>query len=263
MRRVSVPQFAVHVASHDLPGGEPAVVFLHGLGSAASADFPAVVRDPLLAPRRALLVDMPGFGFSDQPPGFPHTLEAHADVVARVLDDLGVSRCVVVGHSFGGSVATVLAASRPDLVAALIVAEPNLEPEDATFSRMVVEAAPTEDDYVAPGHAAIVAEVERWAEDDPAMDSFPGTLRIADPRAVYRCSMALVTCSLGAAFAALPMPRTYVFGERTLPHRHRAMMDDAGVAVAIVPDAGHGMVGENPAAFAQIVARAAPAATGA
>lgn len=262
MQRVFVPEFAVHVACHDLPGREPAIVFLHGLGSASSADFPAIVRDPRLAERRAILVDLPGFGFSDHPPEFPHTLEAHAAVVAFLLDDLGASGCVVVGHSFGGSVAIVLAATRPDLVAALVVAEPNLDPEDATFSRMVVDAAPTEEEYVAYGHAAIVAEAERWSEDEPALGSFPATLRVSDGRAVYRCSLALVACSLSATLAALPMPRTYVFGERTLPHRHRGLMDDFGVEVAIVRNAGHAMVGEDPAAFAKIVARAASGAAG-
>src|SRR5215213_6738202 len=141
-----LPDLAADLCYHDLAGGEPAWVYLHGMGSASSADFPAVVRQPLLAPYRALLIDLLGYGFSDRPGGFSYTLEAQAATVAQLLDALGVRGCHLIGHSFGGSVAIALAAARPDLVGSLVVAEPNLEPEDATLSRMIV--AQSEEAYV-------------------------------------------------------------------------------------------------------------------
>jgi pimeloyl-ACP methyl ester carboxylesterase len=254
MDNLYLPELDAHLCYHDLPGQEPACVYLHGLGSASSADFPAVARDPRLAPYRALLIDLLGFGFSDHPAAFPHTLEAHAEIVARLLDHLELRRCHVIGHSMGGSVAIALAAARPDLVSGLIVAECNLDPEDATFSQMIVDQAGSEEAYVASGHATMIAQAEGWAASQPMLGSFPGTLRAADPRAIYRCSLALVNCHLRDTFFDLTMPRTYVFGAKTLPHHHEPMMAAGGVPVAVVPEAGHGMVGGNPTAFAAIVA---------
>jgi pimeloyl-ACP methyl ester carboxylesterase len=250
------PELDAHLCYHDLPGAEPAAVYLHGLGSASSADFPRLARDPRLASSRAVLIDLLGFGFSGQPTAFPHTLEAHAATVACVLDHLGLRQCQVVGHSMGGSVAIALAAARPDLVAGLVVAECNFDPEDATFSQMIVDQSPSEAAYVASGHAAVIAQAEAWAAADPAEGSFPGTLRAADPRAVYRCAVALVGCHLREAFFGLAMPRTYVFGSHSLPHPHAPLLAARGVPVAVVPEAGHGMVSENPEAFAAIVASA-------
>lgn len=254
MQGLYVSELDAHLCYHDLPGQEPACVYLHGIGTASSADFPHIARDPRLAPYRAVLIDLLGFGFSDRPATFPHTFEAHAEVIARLLDHLGLQRCHVIGHSMGGSIAIVFAAVRPDLVSSLVVAECNFEPADATFSQMILHQSATEEDYVATGHAAIVAQAEEWAASDPIMGSFPGTLRAADPRAVYRCAAALVTCHLTETFFGLDLPRTYIFGSKTLPHRHESLLKAGGVPMAVVPDAGHAMPDDNPEAFAAIIA---------
>ena len=254
MQSYDVSDLDAHLCYHDLPGEDPVCVYLHGLGSASSADFPPIARSPQLARYRALLIDLLGFGFSDQPEAFPHTLEAHALIVARLLDHLGLRQCHVIGHSMGGSIAIALAAARPDLVSGLVVAECNFDPADATFSQMIVDQARSEADYLSRGHAAVIAQAEEWAAADPVVGSYPGTLRAADPRAVYRCSVALVECHLRETFFGLDMPRTYIFGARTLPHHHQPFLQSGGVPMAVVAEAGHAMVVENPTAFSAIIA---------
>jgi pimeloyl-ACP methyl ester carboxylesterase len=245
-----------HLSYHDLAGQDPVCVYLHGLGAASSADFVQVARDPKLVLYRAVLVDLIGFGFSDRPAAFPHTFAAHAAVVARLLDHLRLRDCHVIGHSMGGSIAIALAAARPDLVSGLVVAEPSLDAEDAFFSGTIVQRWTSEAEYVATGHASLIAEAKEEARAEPShsvVGSYAGTLRTADPRAMYRCASALVTCALRETFFGLAMPRTYVYGAKTLPHRHEAWLEEGGVPIAVVPDAGHDMPVENPEAFAAAV----------
>ncbi len=256
MRALHLSDLDAHLCYHDLAGREAVCVYLHGLGAAASADFPVIVHQTRLASYRALLVDFLGSGFSDRPDAFSYTLEAHAATVARLLDHLGLRGCHLVGHRFGGSVAIVLAATRPDLVRGLVVAEPNLEPEDATLSQMVADQ--TEEAYVAAGHAALVAKAEAWAAETPGGGDYPGTLRATNPAAMHRGAAALVAASLSETFFGLSLPRTDVFGAQTLPHRHEELLRAGGVPVAVVPEAGHGMMGENPAGVAQVVAETLP-----
>jgi len=244
----------VHLSYHDLPGQEPAYVFLQGLGSASSADFPEIARQPALDRYRAVLVDLLGFGFSDRPANFSHSLADHAAVVARLLEHLHLRAVCLVGHSFGGSIAIALAHARPDLVATLVVAEPNLAPEDATLSGMI--AAQSEERYVAQGHDDLIAEAEGWATENPAFGAYPGTLRAADPLAMHRGSVALINAHLEEDFLGLSMPRLSVFGEQTLPHSHYQLLQDTEVRIVVIPDAGHAMAGENPGDFAAALAGA-------
>ena len=75
--------------------------------------------DVVLAALDAIALDLPGFGAAPAPPE-AWTTRQYADYVAPVLDDMA-PRIVVVGHSFGGRVATHLAAAHPDRVAAQVL----------------------------------------------------------------------------------------------------------------------------------------------
>lgn len=112
----------------DLPGRGDPVVFIHGLGCASTYDYPRVAADPALAGRRMILVDLPGFGYSDKPESFGYRIGDQAGVVVELLDRLGLERCYLYGHSMGGSVAIEAAERLAGRVRALLVAEPNLYP---------------------------------------------------------------------------------------------------------------------------------------
>jgi len=91
----------------------PWVLALHGWRR-SHRDF-----DATLEGVDAVALDLPGFGAAPPPPE-AWTTSQYADWIAPVLDELS-PRAVVVGHSFGGRVATHLAAERPDRVAALVL----------------------------------------------------------------------------------------------------------------------------------------------
>ena len=82
--------------------GRP-LVLLHGMPSSAATWRP-VTR---LTDRYCIALDLPGFGASS--PARAARLESYADDVIEALDALGVRRCTLVGHSFGGGVAMAVA----------------------------------------------------------------------------------------------------------------------------------------------------------
>ena len=262
MQGLFIRQHDAWLRYHDLPGREPACVFLHGLACASSSDFPTLVAQPALAGQRSVLVDLLGFGFSDRPSGFGYTLEDHAGTVAVLLDHLGLRGCTVVGHSMGGSVAIVLAALRPDLVGRLVIAEGNLEAgpaegSNANFSGSV--AAQTEAAFVQTGYREFLGQMR------PLAPVFAGLMQVADPRAIHRTAVSLVAerqPSLRDQLLRSPVPCVYVFGELTLQNedmaQRAAALPTQGVRVLIVPNVDHGMglMGDDggPAAFADMLA---------
>ena len=245
------------VRYHDLPGSDPAVVFIHGLGAASSCELVGVASRPAFARRRRLLIDLLGFGYSDRPYGCRYRLADHARSVAAVLEAAGAVGCPVIGHSLGGTVAVTLAGVRPDLVSALVVAEGNLDPGVGTGS--VEIAAWSEAEYVSRGHDFMLGRLLAEARSgDPAAGAYAAAFRLAAPHAVHRSAVGLLARTRPTAresLYAFPGPKAFVFGARSLPDADQDVLPQHGVDVLVVPDAGHAMMVEAAEAFARLVGR--------
>jgi pimeloyl-ACP methyl ester carboxylesterase len=101
--------------------GEP-LVLLHGNGSMIQDFETSGLVDMAAKKYRVIVFDRPGFGYSERPRGTVWTADAQADLLAKALAKIGVSRAVVLGHSWGASVAIALALKYGPMVKALILA---------------------------------------------------------------------------------------------------------------------------------------------
>ncbi|MFD0270355.1 alpha/beta fold hydrolase [Streptomyces sp. NPDC127106] len=236
----------------ELPGAEPARVYVHGLGATSPAYFTASAVHPLLAGRRSLLVDLLGHGHSDRPEHFPYTLEAHADALAAALDAAGVADSEVIAHSMGGAVAVVLAHRHPRLVSRLVLVDANLDPVPVvprtTGSSGI--ASYTEEEFLAGG----------WAEvRDRVGAHWWSTMRLAGRTALYRSAVHLAagtTPTMRELLLELKVPRTYLLPEADGPLAGAEALEAAGVAVVPVPDCGHTIMLDNPEGFVRATAAA-------
>lgn len=101
--------------------GRPLVLF-HGNGSMIQ-DFESSGLIDLAAENyRVIVFDRPGFGHSLRPRNVVWTPEAQADLFMKALDKLNVQKAIVLGHSWGASVAVALATKHPSFVEALVLA---------------------------------------------------------------------------------------------------------------------------------------------
>ena len=124
----------------DLPGEGLPLVFIHGLGCASSYDYPRVASDPALNGRRKILIDLPGFGYSDKPHDFSYNIHKQAQAVEHVLNHLRLQRFALYGHSMGGSIAIEAAGLLAERVTTLLVSEPNLFAGGGEYSRRIAVA---------------------------------------------------------------------------------------------------------------------------
>lgn len=102
---------------------EPAV-YVHGLGGASTnwTDLMGLLRDRVdgVAP------DLPGFGDSPPPADGDLSPAGYARVVVAVIEATADGPVHLLGNSLGGTVATLVAARRPDLVRTLTLISPAL-----------------------------------------------------------------------------------------------------------------------------------------
>jgi len=97
------------------------LILLHGNGSMIQ-DFQCSGLIDLAAKKyRVIAFDRPGFGHSDRPSSVVWTPGAQADLIAAALEQIGVRRAIVLGHSWGTLVALALAMRHPPQVEAVVV----------------------------------------------------------------------------------------------------------------------------------------------
>ena len=123
-------------------GSGTPLVLLHGNGSMIQ-DFESSGLIDLAAKNcRVIVFDRPGFGHSDRPRNVVWTPAAQAELINSALHRLGVSHAIVLGHSWGASVAVALALKYPKLVQGLVLASgyyyPTLRPDVVALSAAAV-----------------------------------------------------------------------------------------------------------------------------
>jgi pimeloyl-ACP methyl ester carboxylesterase len=112
-------------------------VLVHGFGTEARVYSESLTRIAALG-FRVVAIDAAGHGSTPHIPGDEATLDDVADLVARTLDDLGIKRAVLAGHSMGGRLVAEVAAKDPDRAIALILIDAILgEPWDRRLRALV------------------------------------------------------------------------------------------------------------------------------
>jgi len=113
--RVDTPRLALSVRDHE--GGEPAILALHGLAS--NARWWDLVAARLTPAHRVIAVDLPGHGHSDRP-DTGYDFETVCRDLDGMLAALHPGPVVVVGHSWGATVALTFAVNHPDLALGVV-----------------------------------------------------------------------------------------------------------------------------------------------
>ena len=98
------------------------IVLIHGVGSNASRWEEFTEQTPLREGWRIIRLDLRGHGASESRE--KATLEIHAADLMRVLDDAGIEKAVLVGHSLGAQIAMRAAVLYPDRIQGMVLMDP-------------------------------------------------------------------------------------------------------------------------------------------
>ncbi|MFF3410495.1 alpha/beta fold hydrolase [Streptomyces sp. NPDC002742] len=92
----------------------------------AASGTPALTWTPVLSAlaehTRVIAYDRAGLGASD--PAMPVTIDTGVDDLSALLSHTGNGACVLVGHSWGGMLAQLVAWAHPKLIAGLVLVDP-------------------------------------------------------------------------------------------------------------------------------------------
>jgi pimeloyl-ACP methyl ester carboxylesterase len=151
---INVAGARAHVRDEGNPDGIP-VVLIHGAGGSLHV-WEGWVRE-LGSKARLISMDLPGHGLTGAWPRQEYTVEAYADFVEALVDELKLDRFVLVGHSLGGGVAWTLAVRRPHRVSQMVLIDAAGEHREApwptTLARLPIV-----------GDVGIYFKSERWVQ---------------------------------------------------------------------------------------------------
>lgn len=117
-RFIDVDGVRLHVVER---GSGAAVVLLHGNGSMVEDFVLSGLMEQASSRYRVIAFDRPGFGHSLRPRDRVWTDRVQAELIHRALVEMGVSTALILGHSWGCSVAVALALEYPEDVSGLVL----------------------------------------------------------------------------------------------------------------------------------------------
>lgn len=204
-------------------GNGRSVLFLHGNGGMIDDMLISGIVDRTSSEHRAIVVDRPGFGYSERPRGRAWGATAQAALLPTVLQILGLRPAIVVGHSWGTLVALALALDHPELVSGLVLASGYYYPTPRVEAPLAsLTAAPVVGDLVCHtvgpliGEAIAPAFIQQMFAPQPVTERFAKEFPVAmtlRPSQIH--AFAEDTASMAACAAELA-PR---YGEIKCPVR--------------------------------------------
>ncbi len=111
----------MNLAYIDEGQGSETIIFIHGLGSYIPAWKKNI--EVLSKNYRCIAIDLPGYGKSSKN---PHSglMSFYAGVISRLIDELGLEKVTLAGHSMGGQISIVAALEYPEKVKNLVLVDP-------------------------------------------------------------------------------------------------------------------------------------------
>lgn len=251
-------------------GSGPAVVLLHGFGD--TGDMWGPMATELAKTHTVAVPDLRGMGRSSHPPGGYDKKTQAADIRA-VLTKLGYDRAAVVGHDIGNMVSYAYASLYPDKVDKLVLMDaplPGIDPWDE-----LVRTSPAlwHFNFRGPDMERLVKGRERIYLDRFSTELSADPSKIKEATRTHYAKLYALPGAMHSAFeqfavfsrdgqdnkefvkSKLAMSVLAVGGERSFGPTMAVVARNAATNVqeAIVPNAGHWLIEENPTSTVTLV----------
>lgn len=266
---------SIPMAYHEAGNGKETILFIHGLGGNRrhwQASQPALSQD-----FHTIALDLPGYGAS-QLRELPdeNLLHFFSTAIAAFMDSLSIQQAHICGHSMGGQLAVLFSLQHPERVNKLILVAP------AGFETFTLQEAEGLNQYAEASYPQIQPEAQIRAAYAMNFSRMPEAAEdLIQERLALNSSSYFPTYAnvlIGVVSGMLEAPVTdrlseiqketlIIFGEddKLIPNRYlhpelttaavagKGQQEIAGSRLELIPDAGHLLMLEKPAAFNDLI----------
>jgi pimeloyl-ACP methyl ester carboxylesterase len=245
----------------------PALILIHGFASSTlvwSKVFLKLVHTGF----RVIAPDMLGFGYTSKPRSAQYTIEGQARMITSLMDQLGLEQATIVGSSYGGAVAAVIALDYPSRVNKLILVGAVSNNEPLRYRLMRLFGTRLVGDVVSPlliGSRRLlrlrmkrVYDRHEWVLDERRVDARHLPLRAADThRAIIRTVRGWDADRISRDAHLISSPTLLLWGDNDqeipMPNGKRLHHEIAGSRLIVFQYCGHLPHEEYPNEFVEVV----------
>lgn len=234
----------------DEPGTQPPVIVMHGWGCNSST-VASIAAMAAAASHRVISVDFPGFGASPEPPS-TWGVEEYSQAIEKLVSEEKLVSPILIGHSFGGRVAVVVA-SRNQVGKVVLVDAAGVKPRRSlSYYARVYSFKLSKLLYKAfLGSEKASARIEEARAKKGSSDYAQATQRM---RAILSKVVNEDLCELMPQIQA---PTLLIWGEndKATPLRDAKKMEKliSGAGLVTFPGCGHYSFLDNPRGFAAVL----------
>jgi pimeloyl-ACP methyl ester carboxylesterase len=249
--------------------GEPVIILLHGFG-AYLFSFEPVIAD-LAEYGTVIAFDRPAFGFTERPildnwvgPN-PYTAEFSANLTISLMDNLGVEKAILVGHSAGAAVALLAYYQHPERVKALVMEDAAVYGGGGAPSYITALAWLPQVQRLGPllvrsiaGESGTDTIYLAWHDDSrvtpDTIEGYRRPLMAQDwDYALWQFTLAAHPLGLERNFSSIDVPTLVITGsdDQIVPTVQSVNLasEIPGAVLVVIPECGHIPHEETPSAF--------------
>jgi pimeloyl-ACP methyl ester carboxylesterase len=251
---VNVQETALDIEYLYRKGSKTPIVFLHGFGS-TKEDYADIMFWPAFDGHPVLAYDAPGFGQSRTADPTVLSIPFLVETAKAMLDQFGIEKFHLIGHSMGGLTGLLLAHEVQERVLSFTDIEGNVAPEDCFLSRQIVthwddnsDAESFMKDFAdrnrqSPffSHHLYAASLSTKVQDSSPKPIFTSMVELSDGQPLIDW------------FVDLPGACCFMHGDQNAGLSYLDELRNRGVTVAPIPHSGHfPMYANAPAMWAAI-----------
>lgn len=129
--QVRIKDVNINYVRYGKDGGKD-ILLLHGWGQ--NIEMMKPIGDRLCDEFKITILDLPGFGQSDEPT-YPWELDDYSEMVEELVKELEINKPIIMGHSFGGRLAINFSSN--NIIEKLVLFGSPIRPEKSTDSLKV------------------------------------------------------------------------------------------------------------------------------
>ena len=239
-----------YIRHNEISPGRMTLLFLHGLGDCGLC-FQEVFEDRRFDKYNIIVPDLIGYGKSSESADGNYDLKSHINKLWKIIEDMKINDLIIIGHSMGGDIATLLCTSdQKNIIKKFVNIEGNITQFDLFISREAVKAAEDgnfthwfNDEFMKS------KVIEDWGQKYPSCRRYHSSLRncrteafLANARELCQRNTALpgrYKSETGRIYCSLSIPKVFCYGTESVSSGTVDFLKENKLKYQAIDDAFH------------------------